>query len=199
MYRLPLFPLPAVLFPGARIPLHIFEPRYRRMVGRCLEFDRRFGLLYHDPDLRGPFLMEEGRVGTVAEIEEFRILPDGRSLIVAGGRERFSIREGIESEEPYYEGVVLDYHDPETAENGGMVDRRRRSLALFREVVEGLDERPDPERLPELDPRREVSFRLAPTIQIDPRWQQSLLELRDEEERLDRLDTVFELAMEEQG
>ena len=44
MRRLPLFPLDVVLFPGELLPLHIFEPRYRRMVSRCLETDRRFGL-----------------------------------------------------------------------------------------------------------------------------------------------------------
>ena len=65
MRRLPLFPLDVVLFPGELLPLHIFEPRYRRMVARCLETDHRFGLIYHDSDRLGPFLMEEGRVGAL--------------------------------------------------------------------------------------------------------------------------------------
>src|SRR3972149_10805854 len=43
--HLPIFPLPAVLFPGATVPLHIFEPRYREMVGRCLEHDEPFGVV----------------------------------------------------------------------------------------------------------------------------------------------------------
>ncbi|TVP47096.1 MAG: hypothetical protein EA350_06025 [Gemmatimonadales bacterium] len=106
MRRLPLFPLPVVLFPGAVTPLHIFEPRYRQMVARCIEYDRRFGLLYHDPDRLGPFERTPGRVGTVAEIGEFRILPDGRSLLLASGIERFRIVDGIESDTKYHEALV---------------------------------------------------------------------------------------------
>ncbi|CAN5816373.1 hypothetical protein BH23GEM11_BH23GEM11_18510 [soil metagenome] len=111
MRRLPLFPLPVVLFPGAVTPLHIFEPRYRQMVARCIEYDRRFGLLYHDPDRLGPFELTPGRVGTVAEIGEFRILPEGRSLLLATGIERFRIVDGIESDTKYYEALVEPMFD----------------------------------------------------------------------------------------
>ena len=50
-FRLPLFPLSVVLFPGNPLPLHIFEPRYRRMLADCLAADRRFGIT---PARRGP-------------------------------------------------------------------------------------------------------------------------------------------------
>ncbi|NNK64997.1 MAG: ATP-dependent protease, partial [Gemmatimonadetes bacterium] len=53
MLTLPLFPLPVVLFPGTCTPLHIFEPRYQKMVAKCLAGDRRFGLIYHDSDDQG--------------------------------------------------------------------------------------------------------------------------------------------------
>ena len=190
-YRLPLFPLPVVLFPTAAMPLHVFEARYRRMVARCLEYDKRFGLVYHDSDQQGPFLFEEGRVGCVAEIESFRPLPDGRSLLLARGRERFRIVDGIESDEPYYEALVTPY--PDQGEALDLAVRRRRSLDLFHAVVEQLPE--EPERLPELSPGGELSFPLARTIQVDAPWQQSLLELRREEERLDHLDRVFRAAL----
>jgi Lon protease-like protein len=190
-YRIPLFPLPVVLFPTAAMPLHIFEPRYRRMVGRCLEFDRRFGLVYHDADLQGPFLFEEDRVGCVAEIESFQPLPDGRSLLLARGVERFRIVDGIESEEPYYEALVSPYPDREPAP--GLEARRRSSLELFRAVVEQLPE--EPERLPELDAGGELSFPLVRTIEVEAPWQQSFLELQDEAERLDQLDRVFRAAL----
>jgi ATP-dependent Lon protease len=98
--RLPLFPLPIVLFPGTLIPLHIFEPRYRDMVADVLETDRRFGLIYHDPDRQGPFLSEEGRVGTVARIRRHQPLPDGRSLILVRGLERFRIESEAEGPSP---------------------------------------------------------------------------------------------------
>lgn len=195
MYRLPLFPLPVVLFPGGRMPLHIFEPRYRRMVARCLEYDRRFGLIYHDADVSGPFLTEPGRVGTVAAIDTFRPLPDGRSLILTRGEDRFRIHDGVEVDTPYYEAVVETYVDARPRPRPALVNRRRDSLALFDAVLELLPEPPD--RVPETDVEEELSFALARTLEIDPEWQQELLELRDEVRRLDRLDAVFQAAIDQ--
>jgi len=195
MFRLPLFPLGVVLFPGVVMPLHIFEPRYRQMVARCLEGDRRFGLVYHDPDQMGPFLLEEGRVGCVAEIQEFQPLPDGRSLILVGGVTRFRIMDGIEAGNLYFEGLVEELPDEDGSGDFGLAERRRRSVGLFQAVVEILPE--PPERLPELDVGEEISFRLAPTIRIDPAWQQALLETRDERDRLDRLDRIFQAVLDQ--
>lgn len=186
-FRLPLFPLPVVLFPTAPMPLHVFEPRYRRMVARCLEQDRRFGLVYHDADRQGPFLMEEGRVGCVASIEEFEPLPDGRSVMVVRGMERFSIDDGIESGEPFYEALVSPYGDLDA--DVALGPRRVRTLALFRELVRTLGE--EPTWLAGLDPGAETSFPLARTVQAEPAWLQGFLEVRDEEARLELLDQVF--------
>lgn len=191
--RLPLFPLPVVLFPSAPMPLHIFEPRYRQMVDRCLRGDRRFGLIYHDADAAGPFLMEEGRVGCVAEIEDFQPLPDGRSLLVARGVERFAIDDGIESEEPYYEALVAPYEDvPE--EPLRLEAQRRRTMTLFEAVVRSLAD--DPDTLPELEPSGEVSFPLVRSVQVEAGWQQAFLGLRSEIHRLERLDAVFQAVLD---
>ena len=193
-YRLPLFPLPVVLLPGASMPLHVFEPRYREMVADCLRSDRRFGLVYHDWDQQGPFLFDEGRVGCVAEIREHQLLEDGRSLIGVRGMERFGIVDGIESETRYYEALVSPYRDTDPLPDDLLVARRQESIHLFHAVVASLAERP--EQLPELRPDRETSFRLAQTISVDPSWHQRLLELRDETARLDELDRVFQAALE---
>lgn len=176
------------------MPLHIFEPRYRRMVARCLEFDRRFGLLFHDWDESGPFMNEPGRIGTVARIEEFRPLPDGRSVILVRGEERLRIDDGLESDTPYFEALVVPFPDREPAEADALVDRRRRSLELFRAVVDALRE--DGEEVPELGVEEELSFRLAETVEIEPAWQQSLLRLREESRRLERLDAIFQVALD---
>lgn len=186
-FRLPLFPLPVVLFPGAPMPLHVFEPRYRRMVARCLEQDRRFGLVYHDADLQGPFLSEEGRVGCVAHIEEFTPLPDGRSVLLVRGLERFRIADGIESEEPYYEALASEYADGEPEE--GIALRRMRTLALFRALVRTLGE--EPAWVGALDAASELSFPLVRAIQAEPRWLQGFLEVRDEAARLELLEQIF--------
>lgn len=199
MSRLPLFPLPVVLLPAAALPLHIFERRYRRMIARCLEFDRRFGVVYHDPDVHGPFMLEEGRVGTVAEIEAFHPLPDGRSLVLVRGRERFSLREAVESGEPYYEAVVNEYRDRDLSpsEAAALVQHRRRSIDRFHAAVEAVGGEPD--EAPVLDALEETAFPLASRLRIAASWLQALLELRDESERLDRLDAVFRAAVDRRG
>ena len=189
MNRLPLFPLDVVLFPGELMPLHIFEPRYRRMVARCLETGRRFGLIYHDSDRFGPFLMEDGRVGAVAEIERYHGLEDGRSFILVKGVGRFAIHDGLESGELYYEAVVKEYED-EPGPQPGLKARRQTSIDLFWAAVSALQG--SSESSLELDPEAEVSFRLAAAVESDPVWKQDLLKMRDEETRLDRLDEVFE-------
>jgi Lon protease-like protein len=222
MRRLPLFPLPVVLFPGAVTPLHIFEPRYRQMVARCIEYDRRFGLLYHDPDRLGPFERTPGRVGTVAEIGEFRILPDGRSLLLATGIERFRIVDGIESDTKYHEALVepLVDGDGDAGEDAGghgrgdeawrgapdagtreeaLMERRRQTLSLLEVVVDRLgfpgDEVEGMEAIPPMDPAEEVSFHVAALIRTDPMWQHGLLSLTLESARLDRIDALLRDAL----
>ena len=194
MEILPLFPLPVVLFPGAQMPLHIFEPRYRSMVARCLEGDRRFGLIHHDSDEQGPFLLEEGRVGTMARIEQHQALPDGRSLILVRGGDRFQIVKGLEQRELFYEADVRPYLDVTFPRKGAMRPPREQTLELFHAVVQQMGE--GPEQIPEFDLEEDLSFQMAPLIHIDSRWQQSLLELREEPHRLERLDAVFQAAVD---
>lgn len=195
MEVLPLFPLPVVLFPGAPMPLHIFEARYRSMVARCLEFDKRFGLLHHDSDDDGPFLNEEGQVGTVAVIEEFQPLPEGRSLVLIRGEQRFEISHGLEQRELFYEAKIRPYVDETYPLLDAIRVARERTLTLFQAVVQRLDDPPG--ELPEFDVDEDLSFQLAPTVQIDSRWQQSFLELRQEAHRLERLDAVFQAAVDQ--
>lgn len=194
MYRLPLFPLPVVLFPGTVMHLHIFEPRYRAMIAHCRENECPFGLLFHDPDQLGPFLSDPGRIGCVAHIEKYRGLEDGRSLILVRGGRRFRIQDGIESEAPYYEAVVEDFDDHARSAGNGIVERRQHTLALFHRLVEALPGQSG--ELPQCDTDRDLSFLLAQVIQIDPSWQQSLLQLRDEGLRLERVDAVFSAVLD---
>lgn len=192
MRRLPLFPLPIVLFPGASLPLHVFEPRYRRMVARCLEGDRRFGLVYHDPDRHGPFAADAPRVGTVARILRFQPLPDGRSMILCLGEERFRIEDGVDGGEPFFEAVVAPYAD-EAEDAARLADGRRASLGLFERVLREAMDAHDP---PPVDLDADVSFQIARTIQIDPEWQQRLLDLRSERERLDVIDALLRSVLD---
>src|SRR5919108_2802881 len=108
--RLPIFPLAVVLFPGTPLPLHIFEPRYRRMLADCLAGDRRFGLIFL-PEATAERELPPGHVGCVAYIEKAESLPDGRSNIAVSGQERFALGRFVDSPLPYHLAEVAEYLD----------------------------------------------------------------------------------------
>lgn len=190
---LPLFPLAMVLFPGTVVPLHIFEPRYRQMVTDVMDGDKRFGLLYHDSDEAGPFMNEPGHVGTIAEIRRHQPMPDGRSMILVRGVERFQIGEEFVGDKLYYQAIAAAYED-EPTDTAQLVVRRKRSLALFKNILQTLPH--VPAAMPSFSTKKELSFRLAGVVRMDPFWQRELLEIRNEAERLDRLDPVFQAGIE---
>jgi len=102
---LSLFPLNVVLFPGMRLPLHIFEPRYRLMIGKCLEEEQDFGVLMvrSTPDAEG--VTTAYTVGTLARITQVKRLQDGRMNIVTTGVERFRVLQLVQTE-PYIVGRI---------------------------------------------------------------------------------------------
>lgn len=92
--RLSIFPLPgAILFPGLHLPLHIFEPRYRALVGEALARDRRIAMI--QPQSAAPDAPLFG-VGCVGKIEEVEALDDGRYNIVLAGEARFRLRRELD-------------------------------------------------------------------------------------------------------
>jgi Lon protease-like protein len=103
--NLPLFPLNTVLFPGAELPLHIFEPRYRQMIGQCIEQEAPFGvvLIRSGPEVGGA--AEPRRVGVTARITRVERLPDGRMNIISIGQDRFRILD-TSTDLPYLTGDV---------------------------------------------------------------------------------------------
>jgi uncharacterized protein len=109
MYTLPLFPLNTVLFPGMPIQLHIFEPRYRLMVHRCLDEKQPFGVVLIQKGLEayGP-LAEPVQVGCAARIAEMTPLEDGRMNLTALGDERFRVKQ-LSFDEPYLVGEVESF------------------------------------------------------------------------------------------
>ncbi|MEO0649039.1 MAG: LON peptidase substrate-binding domain-containing protein, partial [Cyanobacteria bacterium J06650_10] len=99
--ELPLFPLPElVLFPGRRLPLHIFEFRYRILMNTILQGDRRFGVLMVDPTTG-----EIAKVGCCAEVIHYQRMPDDRMKIMTLGQQRFRVLDYVR-ETPYRVGLV---------------------------------------------------------------------------------------------
>ena len=111
--ELPLFPLHTVLCPGVALPLHIFEPRYRAMVARCLEQGSPFGIvLIRDGREIGGGPTSIATVGTIAEIREAGKFSDGRYELLVVGTRRFRIESVTVGREPYLIGDIEEIDDP---------------------------------------------------------------------------------------
>jgi Lon protease-like protein len=173
--RIPLFPLNVVLLPGAPLPLHIFEPRYKQMVKDCLEEKLEFGMLLAMP--KGV-----ARVGCTAEIVEVaKRYPDGRMDILTVGRAPFRVVELFE-ENPLLEGQVDYLEDHETAGNSKI----QRELVELYEACHTLVYEDYPKNLDGGLPE-EFSYVVASTLPLDLLWKQQILELRSESDRQERL------------
>jgi Lon protease-like protein len=147
--RIPIFPLNVVLFPGMMLPLHIFEPRYREMVSRCMEGDRTFGvcLIASGEEVGGP--AEPVSVGTTCEIRALEPLDDGRMHLITFGGERFRIRRLIH-EAAYLEAEIEPYPEPEPSGLGGLAESAREAADRFiRAALEAQGETEREFELPE--------------------------------------------------
>ena len=169
--RIPVFPLDVVLLPTMPLPLHIFEPRYKTMIRRCLDEKIEFGMI----------LAAEKAVATVgctAEIvRQIRHYADGRSDILAEGRAVFHLNQLLDEKE-YYEGTV-DYPADEPFPPD--VEQEPQLVGLFEKCHVLLFGRPWTET-----GRNEpatLSYRMAALLPIERMQKQTLLENRSETSR----------------
>jgi len=173
--RIPLFPLDVVLLPGADLPLHIFEPRYREMVHKCLEEKSEFGML---------LALQKGivHVGCTAEIVEVvKRYNDGRMDIQTVGRTPFRVVH-LFTENPLLEGEVDYLEDRETRTD----PRTRRELVELYEACHTLIFDDYPKNMGD-SARENLSYIVAGTLPMDLLWKQQILELRCEADRQERL------------
>jgi Lon protease-like protein len=183
--RLRLFPLNSVLFPGAVLNLHVFEPRYKQMINECLESGEGFGvaLIAEGGEAGDPNVLPHA-IGSIAEIVDVQSLPFGRYFISTVGRGRFRIREVV-SREPYLVAdvdVIEEYEPQHDREVEELLPAVRE---MFEEYVAMLVEFSGHENsidLPE-DPRG-TSFLIGDMLQVAERVKQRLLELSGTKERL---------------
>jgi Lon protease-like protein len=183
--RLRLFPLNTVLFPGAVLSLHIFEPRYKRMVSDCLDDGEPFGVvLIRDGDEAGDPDAMPYDVGTTAEIGDVTPLDQGRYYINTVGRRRFRI-DRVVDRDPYLVGYVT-YFEEEDVDEPEVVERLVEEIrSVFRDYLRLLVEFSGVHAeidLPE-DPV-DASFLIGDALQVADRMKQRLLELASTEQRL---------------
>ena len=173
-----LFPLGIVLLPTEQVPLHIFEPRYRELIGECVANGEPFGLVYADDDgLR--------RTGTLARVVEVvERFDDGRMNIVVEGGERFRLLE-LTDGRSFHTGTVEPLADSGEAADAEDV---RRGIGLFARLVEltGAEVEVPGEEL------EQPSFSLASRFELAPELKLELLEEASERVRLKRLCEILE-------
>lgn len=182
--RLPLFPLAVVLFPGTPLPLHIFEPRYRRMLADCLAGDRRFGITPTGGSGERP---DPGMAGCIAEVRVNQELPDGRSNIVVLGGSRFVVRQELSEPVPYFVALVEPFDDePGTEPAADALLRLRQEFQGYHGLLRQLhDLDPEEPGLPE-EPKA-LSFHVSAGIECDPGVKQRLLAERSTSRRVEAL------------
>jgi Lon protease-like protein len=181
---IPLFPLNVVLMPGAPLPLHIFEERYKQMINECLDSETEFGMVLAD---------ESGtrQVGCTARIVELvQRYDDGRMVVLVEGSRRFKLNN-IMTGKPYYLGEVEYLEDGPQEDVGALAEE---CTALLERVVEaategsvGIEVEP---------PYHNLSFAIAGRLEFDLEARQQLLELPTEKGRLEKVKDLLTEAAE---
>ncbi len=181
MTELGLFPLPLVLLPTERVPLHIFEGRYHELISECLDSRDEFGLVYADDD-------GVSDVGTRARVTEVLArMADGRMDILVEGGDRFRLLE-LTTGRSFHTGEVAPVEDENDPAEPKSIER---ALGLFdglRELTgSGVD-------VPEAD-AAQLSFVLAGRVELQPEDKLELLRVVSERSRMDRVCDLLEHAI----
>jgi uncharacterized protein len=190
--EMPMFPLGTVLLPGSLLPLHVFEPRYRRMMDECLIGTQEFGvvLITRGREVGGGD--ERSSAATVARILQHHELDDGRRAVMTAGVRRVRVDEWL-ADDPYPRAMVTDWPDddpdvsPERIEE--VYRQVRRTLVLAVELGEATA---DPESEPEIaDDPFFASFHLGAMAPLGPYDQAKLLSIAGAGARLDALEEML--------
>lgn len=175
-----LFPLGLVLLPGERVPLHIFEPRYKELINECIDAGSEFGIV---------LLNSKGTrdVGTKAEVVEvLERYDDGQLDVIVQGTDRFNLLE-IKAERSYLTAEISPLSDttplPDDAEYESCLAEYRRVM----QVTGAEFEEPEPDYLG-------LAFHIAGQFQMGVDVKQELLEMLSESERLERIKELLEAS-----
>ena len=183
MQELGLFPLPIVLVPTERIPLHIFEPRYRELITECIENDAQFGLVLATGD---GAVHEIGTRATVTQVLEE--LPDGRMNIVVEGGERFRLLE-LTRGRSFTTAIVEPVADLDEPPAEDEVERVLERFAQLAEAAKSDVEVPDASS-PSFD------FEIVAHVDFGVDAKQELLAMTSPRARVKRLIELLDVALE---
>jgi Lon protease-like protein len=176
---IPLFPLDLVLLPGVPLPLHIFEPRYKEMIKECLDAKKHFGLIrMHDEAM--------ATIGCTAEIiQVLKAYPDGRSDILTEGKRRFEVLQ-TNQERSFLQAEVFFLEDDAAAAEKADIDT---AIRLHDEIMQLAGAETESHKEIET---AQLAYRLAGSLPFDPDFQQVLLEMNSEADRMQAIISFFE-------
>jgi Lon protease-like protein len=181
--ELGLFPLPIVLVPTERIPLHIFEPRYKELIDECIELGQEFGLVLATGD---GAVHEIGTRARVAQVVE--LVDEGSMNIIVEGGERFRLLD-LTSGRTFTTGIVEPVQDDDEPALGADVERALEVFSELAEVSESDVEVPDP-----LSPV--FDFELAARVDFAVEAKQELLSMTSPRARMTALVGLLEVALD---
>jgi len=181
MDELGLFPLGIVLLPTERLPLHVFEDRYKELVEECLEQDAEFGLVYADSD----GIRDVGTRARVAEV--LTRFEDGRLNILVEGGERFQVEE-LTDGRSFHTAQVSPVADAEDAADTAAIEDAMRMFGVLRDVTGSEVELPDPGS-------PQLSFALAGKVELAAGEKLMLLRELSERRRIELVQELLEHAV----
>ena len=190
---LPIFPLPkAILLPGSRLPLHIFEPRYLTMIEDCLKTPNRLIGMIQPTSVEGRLQS----IGCAGKLTQFSETEDGRYMITLSGISRYRIESEIEGFTPYrrfnvlWDGFEKDRDVPDPDKNFD----RGEFFGLLEKFLEGEGQSTDWETLQQADSELLINS-LSMMLDFDSEDKQALLEAPSLQTRRETLTTLFEFSL----
>ena len=194
---IPVFPLPgALLLPRARLPLHIFEPRYLAMLDDCLKTDTRLIGMVQPNEVRGREGNGLHRIGCAGRVTQFSETEDGRYMITLSGISRFRVTSEVEGFTPYRRCEV-DWtgfeQDQNPAEEEDHFDRKA-FLKLLDRYFTARELSADWQTLQEAENELLINS-LSMLLDFEPEDKQALLEAPSLSTRRETLVTLIEYAL----
>jgi len=188
--RIPIFPLRTILFPGSKLPLRIFEPRYLDMVSACMRSKREFGIVL-SRKVPQPGMLETYATGTLATIIDWNQGNDGLLGITVLGTNKFELLSMIKQEDGLNIGEIKiiereeDFKAPPNFDN---------MISLLEAILDDIDLHDDREKF--FESASWVSFRYAEILPLKINDKQKCLEINDPILRLNFLEPLIKLIRE---
>jgi Lon protease-like protein len=173
---IPLFPLGLVLMPQIPLPLHIFEERYKLMIGECLAENKEFGIVFYN----AADIQTAGCMARILKV--IKRYDDGRLDILTHGQRRFLIKE-IYDNKAYLEARITYFDDDEQSDNSGSQDLADKGIALLKQFTSFLEFRAEHDFTEEMD-FKSISFLIAGCEGFSHEEKQRFLEMTSTGERL---------------